>query len=209
MSDQLQRNKQWFESRVGKFTSSRINDLMGIKGLNLTGEDYAFELAIEIVQGRDEDDGFLSFDMQKGIELEPYAFIKFSQLMAMRFSEVTKCGFIELNENTGSSPDGLVDDDGVLEIKCPKAKTFFKLVRTGKIDQKYMDQMQHQMYCTGRKKAYFFNYIIYNGVELYHLIEVERDQDRIDLMRSRIDEAVIVRDSFVSELKGNAQYNLY
>ena len=204
MSDQ--RSKEWFESRSGKFTSSRINELMGIKGLNQTGHTYAFELAIEIVEGRNEDDGYVSYDMQRGIELEPYAFNKFSQLMELRFSTVSKCGFIALNQNTGSSPDGLVDDDGVLEIKCPTPKVFFKLVLDGVIDQKHYDQMQHQMYCTRRKKAYYFNYIIYNGVELYHLIEVERDQSRIDLIESRIDEAVIVRDKYVIELNKNKQF---
>lgn len=201
-----QRSKEWYESREGKFTSSRINELMGKTGLNKTGETYAFDLAVEIVQGRNEDDDFMSYDMQKGVELEPYAFNKFEQLMSLRFSKVTKCGFIELNKNTGSSPDGLVDDDAVLEIKCPKATTFFKLVLTGEIDPKYYDQMQHQMYCTRRKKAYYFNYIIYNGVELYHLIEVDRDQDRIDLIKSRIDEAVIVRDDYVIELNENMQW---
>ena len=204
MSDQ--RTKEWFQVREGKFTSSAINRLMGIKGLNEGGKTYAFELAIEIVQGRNEDDGFESFDMQRGTELEPYAFIKFSQLMAIRFSEVTKCGFIELNENTGGSPDGLVDDDGVLEIKCPTPKVFFKLVLDGIIDQKHYDQMQHQMYCTRRKKAYYFNYIIYNGVELYHLIEVPRDTRRIWLIRSRINEAVVLRDKYAIELNNNKQF---
>lgn len=202
-----QRSKEWFEARSGKFTSSRINELMGAKGLGKTGESYAFDLSVEMVQGRDEEDDYMSYDMQRGVELEPYAFKKFSELMSLRFSTVTKCGFIELNENTGSSPDGLVDDDGVLEIKCPKSSTFFKVVLTGEIDKKYYDQMQHQMYCTGRSKAYFFNYCIYNGEELWHLIEVERDQDRIDLMRSRIDEAVAVRDGIVKQLKENRQWS--
>lgn len=204
MSDQ--RSKEWLDSRVGKFTSSRINELMGIKGLNQTGHTYAFELAIEIVEGRNEDDGYVSYDMQRGIELEPYAFNKFSQLMELRFSTVSKCGFIVLNDNTGSSPDGLVDDDGVLEIKCPTPKVFFKLVLDGIIDQKHYDQMQHQMYCTGRKKAYYFNYCIYNGVELWHLIEVPRDTQRIWLMRSRINSAIAVRDGIVKQLKENRQY---
>src|SRR5690606_29334324 len=145
MSESNQRTAEWYKAREGKFTSSAINRLMGIKGLNEGGKTYALELAIEIVQGRNEDDGFESYDMQRGIELEPYAFIKFSQLMALRYSPVTKCGFIEVNAYTGGSPDALVDDDGVLEIKCPKPETFFKLVLTNEVDKKYYDQMQHQM----------------------------------------------------------------
>lgn len=201
-----QRTPEWRAAKAGKFSSSRINELMGIKGLNLTGEDYAFELAIEVSQGVDEEEDYISFDMQRGIELEPYAFDKFKSLMSLQFIEVYKCGFIELGESVGSSPDGLVGENGVLEIKCPKAKTFFKLVRTGKIDQKYYDQMQHQMYVTGSTVAYFFNYIIYNGEEKWHLIEVPRDEDRIDLIKSRTTEAISLRDAFVTALESNSQF---
>lgn len=207
--EQEQRSIEWFEAKAGKFSSSRAYELMGVKGLGLTGEGYAFEMAIEIAEGRNEEEGFLSFDMQRGVELEPYAFNKFSELMAINFIDVEKCGFIELGENMGSSPDGLVGDNGVLEIKCPKPETFFKLVRTGEIDKKYYDQMQHQMWITGRSIAYFFNYIIYNGVEKWHLIEVPRDEERINLMKERTKIAIALRDAFVSELKENAQYNLY
>lgn len=203
---QVQRSVSWYEARVGIPTSSRINELMGIKGLNLTGEDYAFEMAIEIVQGRDEDDGFISFDMQTGIDREPYAFNKFKEIMSYRFVDVVKCGFIKLGEKTGSSPDGLVGEDGILEIKCPKAKTFFKVVRTNKIDPKYYDQMQHQLYVTGRKIAYYFVYCIYNGVELYHMIEVPRDEPRIALIKERIEMVLIKRDEFVEELNKNKQF---
>lgn len=201
-----QRTAEWYAARTGKFTSSRINELMGIKGLNLTGEGYAFELAVELSEGRDEEESYVSFDMQRGIELEPYAFNKFSDLMALKFIEVKKCGFIELGENTGSSPDGLVGDNGILEIKCPAPKAFFNVVRTGKIDPKYYDQMQHQMYVTGRAIAYFFNYLIYNGEEKWHLIEVSRDEDRINLIKARIDAAIVVRDTFVVMLGASKQY---
>ena len=71
-----QRSKEWFEARRGKFTSSEIHKLMGIKGLGKTGETYCFEKACEVVFGIDEDANFESFDMQRGTELEPYAFEK-------------------------------------------------------------------------------------------------------------------------------------
>lgn len=202
----MQRTDNWFNERLGKFTSSRINDLMGIKGLGKTGETYAFELACEIVNGRNIDDDFVSFDMQRGIELEPLAFDKFAEIAAEDFLTVEKCGFIKLSEDTGGSPDGLVSDNSVLEIKCPKPNKFFRLVADNNIDQCYIDQMQHQMMVSGALQAYFFNFCIYNGQPLYHQVLVHRDQDRINLMFDRIAEATIIRNKFVEQLIKNRQW---
>lgn len=203
-----QRSIEWYDLRAGKFTSSRINDLMGIKGLGKTGETHAFEKAVEIVEGIDQEDSYTSFDMARGVELEPYAFDKFSELKEMEFLTVSKCGFFELpNLSTGGSPDGLVSDNSVLEIKCPKPNKFFRLITDGIIDQCYIDQMQHQMFVTGAKQAYFFNYCIYNGIPKWHEIIVPRDEERIKLMELRILQAVEIRDEFVQVLKDNIQYS--
>ena len=201
----VQRSAEWHESRLGKFTSSEIHKLMGIKGLGLTGEGYAFDKAVESFLGIAEEN-FVTYDMQMGIELEPLAFNKFSEIMDLQFIKVDNCGFIEFTDYTGSSPDGLVDDNSVLEIKCPKASTFFKLVADGKIDDKYFYQMQHQMMCTGRQKAYLFNYYILDGVEYHHTIEVLRDEEVLDKMRKRISEAVKIRDQYISKLNNNKQF---
>ena len=50
----------------------------------------------------------------------------------------------------GASPDGLVGDDGLIEIKCPNTATHIDFLITGDIDNKYILQMQWQMVCTGR-----------------------------------------------------------
>jgi len=201
-----QRSLAWRKERYGKFTSSRINDLMGIKGLGKTGETYAFEMAVDIAYGADEDEGFVSYDMQHGIETEPLAFEQFSKLKELQFLTVRQCGFFALNADTGGSPDGMVSDNAVLEIKCPKAPKLFRLVMDGVIDQCYIDQMQHQMWVTGSEKAYFFNYAIYNGDPVWHEIIVPRDQARIELMKSRIDEAVIIRNAFIEKLLAAKQW---
>lgn len=206
LENTVQRSPEWYAKRRGKFTSSRINDLMGIKGLGKTGETYAFEMAVDIAEGWDEDDTFMSYDMKVGVEMEPYAFQKFKQLKSTEFLEVNECGFFALNDNTGGSPDGLVSDNSVLEIKCPKPNKLFRLITDGIIDQVYIDQMQHQIWVTAAKQAYFFNYCIRNGEEKWHEIIVPRDQSRIDLIKTRIDEAVVIRDQYVELLKSNRQY---
>lgn len=204
----MQRSSEWFDSRLGRFTGSRISELMGIKGLGKTGENYAFENACEIVFGRNEEETFVSFDMQRGIDLEPLAFNKFKEIKSFDFIEVEKCGFFPFGKNAGASPDGLVNKDAVLEIKCPKPNKFFNLVHKGleAIDNNYIDQMQMEMLVTNSIQCHFFNYIIYNGVEMYHEIIVKRDEERIEIIKQRIEEATKLRDNYINELKNNIQW---
>src|SRR5690606_27076807 len=97
---------------------------------------------------------------------------------------------------------GLVGKDAILEIKCPRSPKFFNLVANGSsaIDPGYYDQMQMQMLCTNSDKAYFFNYIIYNGQEMWHTIEVPRDEERIEFIKERIEIAIERRNKYVDIL---------
>ena len=200
-----QRSEEWIKQRHGKFSASEIYKLMGIKGLGETGKSYAIEKAIEQLYG-DVDENFVSYDMERGIELEPLAFAKFKDIMSLDFVNVYNCGFFNLLNDAGASPDGLVGVDAVLEIKCPKASTFFKLVATNEIDQKYFYQMQMQMICTGRDKAYFFNYIIIDGLEYWHTIEVERDATVCDKIIERIAEAMQIKEEYINKINNNKQF---
>lgn len=203
-----QRSKEWFAIREGKFTASRISEILGTKGLNLTGESYAFEKACELVFGVDEDENFESFDMRRGTELEPIAFRKFKEIKEYDFLDVQETSFFVLGNSAGASPDGLVGNDAILEIKCPRSVKFFKLVAKGyeAIDKCYIDQMQMQMLCTNSKRCHFFNYIIFKGKEMWHEIIVERDEQRIELIKQRIIEATILRDEYVAYLTNNKQF---
>lgn len=203
-----QRSDDWFKLRQGRFTASRITELLGIKGLGLTGENYAFEKAVEIVFGVDEDDKFVTYDMQRGITLEPLAFRKFKELKELEFIEVKESYFFPFTDDAGASPDGLVGSDAILEIKAPQSKKFFKLVAKGidAIDQIYIDQMQMQMLCSNSQRCHFFNYIIFKGQEMWHEIIVERDEKRIEFIKERLKEAVKLRNEFVEYLIKNKQF---
>jgi putative phage-type endonuclease len=203
-----QRSEQWYNIRKGRFTASRITELLGERGLGLTGDTYAFEKAVELVYGIDEEESFTSFDMKRGVELEPLAFRKFQELKDLDFIEVKESYFFPYTDNAGASPDGLVGDDAILEIKCPRPNKFFKLVAKGEsvIDKIYIDQMQMQMLCSNSVRCYFFNYIIFNGVEMWHEIIVNRDEKRIDFIKQRIEEAVKLRSEYVEYLTNNKQF---
>jgi exodeoxyribonuclease (lambda-induced) len=204
----LQRSSDWFDARKGRFTASDIHKLLGVRGLGQTGESYIFEKAVEEVFGLDEEDTFVSNDMQRGITLEPLAFRKFKELKEFDFLDVQETTFFSFGSHAGASPDGLVGNDAILEIKCPRPTKFFNLVAKGidAIDKEYIAQMQMQMLCTNSNKAYFFNYIIFNGKEMWHEIEVKRDEKMIELIKNRIDEAIKIKQDFVQYLITNKQF---
>ena len=203
--ESVQRTLEWHNQRLGKFTASEIYKLMGIKALGLTGQSYAFDKAVEELFGEVESN-FVSYDMERGIELEPLAFAKFKELKSFEFIDVTECGFFDLGFNAGASPDGLVGEDAILEIKCPKANTFFKLVATNEIEDKYIYQMQMQMLATKRNKAHFFNYFIFEGVEHWHEIIIEKDEEICEKILKRISEAEAFKNEYKQNLLNNKQW---
>jgi len=196
-----QRSEEWFKDRYGKFTASQIHKLLGVKGLGQTGETYAIEKAIETLYGQVEEN-MQSWDMKRGIELEPIAFAKFKEL----YPETVESYMFPFGEHAGASPDGVVGTEAVLEIKCPRAVKFFKLVADGNIDKEYIAQMQMQMMCSNSKRAYFFNYVQVDGREYHHTIIVERDDAFIDLMKVRLAEAIKIKEAYIVKLLKNAQY---
>ena len=203
--EQLQRIESWYEKRKGKFTASEIIKILGVRGLGETGKSYAIDKAIEQLFGEFEE-RFISYDMQNGIDCEPLAFAKFKELKSLEFLEVTNCGFFENCEHSGASPDGLVSDNAILEIKCPKSSTFFKLVATNEVDAKYYAQMQMQMLSTNRNKAYFFNYLIHEGTEYHHEIIVERDEVMIEKIKERLLEVIEIKQEYINKIKTNQQW---
>jgi len=200
----LQRSDEWFDVRLGRFTASMANDLLGKITLKTTLEkiaNLAMKKAGEMYFGKLEEDVFLSKDVQRGIDLEPMAFNNCKDKMALDFIEVNECGFYSYGEHAGASPDGLVGNDAVLEIKCPTLKTFNELVITNEINTKYYAQMQMQMLCTNRSKAYFHNYVIHNGSEISYTIEVERDELMISELKERINYAAELKLQYFETLK--------
>lgn len=206
----LQRTNEWFELRRGRFTASQISRLLGKETLQRTKDsidNYAFEKAVESIYGHIEDD-FISYDMQRGIELEPLAFNRFKELKAFEFIDVEQCVFYPFGNHAGASPDGIVSDNSILEIKCPKRNKFFKIVANGidEIDSSYIAQMQMQMMCTNTNKSYFFNYYIEEGIEFWHEIIINRDEEMIQLIKDRIILASEIKNNYIEKINKNKQF---
>lgn len=206
-----QRSKEWFKARSGKFTASDISRLLGKESLKKTKDsisNMAFEKAVDVVFGHDPEPEFLPADMQRGIDLEPNAFRLFKEIKELEFTEVKECSFYQIDGNSGASPDGLVGNYSVLEIKCPRRGKFFKYVSNGyeEIDIKYIAQMQMQMLATNTESCFLFNYLVENNEEFHHTIEVKRDEEMINIIEDRIDIASDIRDEFIYKLTNNKQF---
>ena len=95
--------------------------------------------------------------MDWGTKTEPEARNAYRETV---FEEVNEVGFIPHPSiiDAGASPDGLVGDDGLVEIKCPESHTHIGYFLDGNVPEKYTHQMQWQMACTGRQWCDFVSY---------------------------------------------------
>lgn len=182
-----QQSAEWFEARLGKVTASRVSDVMAKtkSGYAASRQNYMMELLCQRLTGNREDN-FTSAAMQRGTELEPSAR---SVYEAEKGVFVVEVGLVDHPEIVGfaASPDGLVEEVGLLEIKCPNTATHIEFLRTGKPDNKYQWQMLAQMACTGR---YWCDFVSFDdrlpaGLQ-YSCIRFERDESRIHEMEKEI-----------------------
>jgi putative phage-type endonuclease len=175
-----QGTEEWFEHKLGKASASHVNDIMATvkSGEAATRRNYRARLVAEILTGEREET-FQSVDMANGVEREAQA------RMAYEFktdNTVEQVGFVDhpIIEGSGASPDGLIGEEGLVEIKCPKTSTHLDYMMTKKIPRNYMLQMQFQMACTGAEWCDFVSYDPKLPTNLQLLIiRVQRDHELI------------------------------
>lgn len=139
-----QRSDEWFAIRKGKMTASEAQAI-ATNGVGL--QTYIFEILAEKYSNNRV--SFSNKDTERGVELEDSARMTYE----IERSDVETVGFIEMDEFTGCSPDGLVGEEGGFEAKCPNDVNFFKLLVNGEkeIPAKYVWQCQMSLLITGRK----------------------------------------------------------
>ena len=154
-----QRTEDWFLARKGKVTASRIADVMA-KGRggaeSLTRAKYLDQLVTERLTKYIQE-GYTNDAIQRGVETESTARNAYSFKTGFDVDEV---GFIRhpAIDMSGASPDGLVGDNGLIEIKCPNSNTHIEYILAGKPPAKYVPQMAWQLACTGREWVDFVSY---------------------------------------------------
>ncbi len=175
----------WLWAKLGVVSASDFGDVL-CKGEGR--KKYMRKLAAEYLR-RDRDTSFSSPAMQRGIELEPRACAEYERLMGVTVRQV---GFILRDDGwVGCSPDRLVGDEGLLEVKCPYGSTQIYYLEREKLPSVYKPQVHGQMLITGRKWCDFFSYC--PGMKSFRL-RVERDEEYIAKLNREL-------DKFVKELQ--------
>ena len=198
-----QGSDQWLELRLGKVTASRLNDVMAKGRSNApskTRASYMLQLVAEIMTGKPED-SFSNKYMEWGNECEPQAR---SMYEFDSGNDVDQVAFVQVNDHFGVSPDGMIGDDGLLEIKCPKSTTQIERFLKGEFPKEYKAQVQGQLLATGRKWCDFVSFDPrINSDASYFCIRVERDEEYLAMLQDGIDLFIDELNEMIKLLKGD------
>lgn len=153
----VQRTPEWFAARLGLVTASRIADVMAKTktGASASRSGYMAQLITERLTGAPTE-GYQSASMEWGTEQEPHARAAYEAREGVLVDEVDFVRHPILE--AGASPDGLVGEDGCIEIKCPNTSTMLEYIEDRSVPRKYILQMQWQLACTGRSWCDFVAY---------------------------------------------------
>jgi len=197
-----QLSQEWFEARLGKVTASRVSDVLATrKGQESTVRaKYKLQLATERLTNK-KTDTYMNQAMQDGIEREPMAREIYEKLKDVTVEEV---GFVQhpAIERAGASPDGLVGDDGIIEIKCPIETTHTTNLLERRLPSKYKPQVQFQLSATGRKWCDFISYNPNFEPRLQLMVvRVERDDEYIEMLKFEILKFLAEVELMINQLK--------
>lgn len=149
-----QGSPEWFAARLGIPTGSGYSNVLA-KGEGKTRKAYMQKLAWELYSGEVED-GFKSQAMTDGTAREPEARSLYEMRRDVLVAEVGFCRHDTID--TGVSPDGLLDDDGMIEIKCPTRAVHREYMDRKTEPTAYTAQIQGQLWVTGRSWCDFVSY---------------------------------------------------
>ena len=197
-----QGSPEWLALRLGKVTASRIKEVLANGRGNAPSkmaESYMIELVAEILTG--ESKPFFENDaMRWGTETEDEARAVYS-IKNSRF-DVEEVAFIEHSEFIGMSPDGLVGDDGLLEIKCPNTTTQLKRALSDDYAKDYKAQIQMQLWVSGRDWCDFVSFDPRLDCAAGYLEQrVHRDNSYISDMQNKTFEFVGKMKELINKLK--------
>lgn len=197
-----QRSAEWFAARLGKATASRICDIVARTktGWGASRANYAAQLVAERLTG-EPTEGFSNAAMQWGTDTEPEARQAYSFRQDV---DVLEVGFIDHPSvaMSGASPDGLIGEDGLLELKCPQTATHIATLLGQSVPAKYIHQIQWQIACTGRQWCDFASYDprLPEAMRLF-VVRVDRDDALIAQLEADVTEFLAEVDKTVASLR--------
>ena len=195
---------EWHQLRLGKVTASRVADILAQTrtGPSASRQNYLIELALQRSTGTIEP-SYTNAAMEWGTQTEPQARVAY-EVETGNF--VDQVAFIDHPTIAwfGCSPDGLIGDDGLIEIKCPNSATHWEYFKAKKSPQKYVTQMQTQLCVTGRKWCDFVSFDPRMPTRSQLLIvRVERDEAFIAEIEEKVKQFLNEVEVEVNLMKGN------
>ena len=194
---------EWLQARAGKVTASRVADVVARTktGWGASRANYMAELISERLTGVPTS-SFTNAAMQWGTDTEPQARTAYARHMQIAVEEV---GFIDhpLIAMSGASPDGLiVDQPGLVEIKCPNTATHIDTLLLKCVPGKYLTQIYWQLACTGRHWCDFVSYDprLPENMQLF-VTRVERDSAEIARLEEIVEEFLAEVDAKIMALR--------
>lgn len=184
-----QNSEEWRQARCGSLGASGLNEALATtkSGWGASRENLKARIIAERLTGVPQD-GFTNAAMQWGHDQEDAAATAY-QFITGRKTDLAGLFYHPTIKGTHASPDRLVGDDGLVEIKCPNTATHIDTLTSQKVPPKYLTQMQWQMACTGRKWCDFVSFDPRLPEDLQLFIKrVERDDNEI----ARLEAAVSV-----------------
>jgi len=191
-----QHSPEWFAARTGRITMSRAKDARAKLKNGAPSQaqlDYMAELAIERVSGSMVD-RFVTPAMKRGTELEDEARQLYEARTGAFVDEVGIC----IRDGFGGSPDGLVDADGLIEIKCPANPFKLAQLYIEHDPAEYMDQMQGLMWITGRQ---WCDLVVYSPGLPLKVQRVPRDDAHIEALLADLHVFAARVDEYTAQLR--------
>jgi len=191
----LQNTPEWFEARRGIVTASRFADVLA-KGQGITRRKYMLTLAGEAITGECAE-SFSNAHTERGHIMESeardmYAFTNDVEPLSVGFMR---------RGRVGASPDSLVGDDGLLEIKTKLPHLQLDVLDKGKLPSEHVAQVQGQLWISGRAWCDFVSY--WPRLPLF-CIRVERDEAYMASLQQAVDDFIGELDSYIARFGSKA-----
>lgn len=178
-----QQSEEWKKFRLGIPTASCFDRILTTKGEpSKQRTKYLWQLAGEFITGIPEET-YQNFAMLRGIEMEQEARNFYELVNNVSVQQVGFC-VGEPDIEYGCSPDGLVGDDGMIEIKCPSLAVHVGYLLDGTLPVDYFQQVQGELLVTGRKWNDFISY--YPGLKPL-IVRVARDEKFIQALKIEVE----------------------
>ena len=205
---------EWFNERLFHFTSSELYKLMTKPKSkqdqeagkpSKTAEEYIFEKLAEDLTGRC-DDSLDTKALRWGETYEADARLAYETVTG---NSVDLCGFIEWSRIFGGSPDGLVGEDGIIEIKCPfnssnhvRYLLLENQYELNGLKPEYYAQIQGNLLVTGRKWCDFISYDprCVRAEFALKILRVNRDEEFIKRIKEALDRAEAIKEQITGRI---------